>query len=249
MYRNRIFQFFVLYSFFLLFIFLLKIILGLSDYIIPSPGEIWQTASQLYIFYFIDTKDTFIVAIIGHMLSIIIAIIVASIGRLKSWVGLFIKAAAYNIQAYPIVAVAPIIFILLGDGYISRLLIAAMICYFPLLLSFIGIFTEPIHDIEHFFRITRRLNFILEIKIRAFENINKIKTVVEGSATLAIVVTIVAEFISSDKGIGRSISIALSQSDLAKVLTALFMIGIFTSIYLYFLEYIGNKIKINYSTH
>ena len=73
------------------------------------------------------------------------------------------------IQAYPIVAVAPIIFILLGDGLSSRLLIAAMICYFPLLLSFIGILSEPVAEIEHFFDSTLRMNWRLQVKIRAFE--------------------------------------------------------------------------------
>ena len=88
--------------------------------------------------------NTLAVAILGHILSICLATTVGIIGRMKIWVGSFIRVAAYNIQAYPIVAVAPIIFILLGDGLSSRLLIAAMICYFPLLLSFIGIFSEPV---------------------------------------------------------------------------------------------------------
>ena len=70
--------------------------------------------------------DTLSVAILGHLLSICLATIVGIIGRLTLWIGSFIRVAAYNIQAYPIVAVAPIIFILLGDGLSSRLLIAAM---------------------------------------------------------------------------------------------------------------------------
>jgi NitT/TauT family transport system permease protein len=158
-------------------------------------------------------------------------------------VGSFIRVAAYNIQAYPIVAVAPIIFILLGDGLSSRLLIAAMICYFPLLLSFIGIFSEPVAEIEHFFDSTLRMTWWLQVKIRAFENISKLITVIVGSATLAMVGTIVAEFIAADAGIGYSIRIDLFQSDLAKILVALFLIGVCTSLYLVLLEWIGHMIQ------
>jgi len=171
------------------------------------------------------------------------ATVVGIIGRLTIWIGSFIRVAAYNIQAYPIVAVAPIIFILLGDGLSSRLLIAAMICYFPLLLSFIGILSEPVPEIEHFFESTLRMNWRLQVKIRAFENIHKLITVIVGSATLAMVGTIVAEFIAANAGIGYSIRIALYQSDLAKILVALFLIGICTSIYLVFLEWLGWFIK------
>jgi NitT/TauT family transport system permease protein len=160
-------------------------------------------------------------------------------GRRTSWFGSFVKVAAYNIQAYPIVALAPIIFILLGDGFLSRLLIAAMICYFPLLLSVIGIMSEPITDIEHFYCQTGRMRWQLEVKIRAFENLRKLTTVVAGSATLAMAGTIVAEFIAANAGIGYSIRIALYQSDMAKILVALFAIGITISIYQGLLEYSG----------
>jgi NitT/TauT family transport system permease protein len=123
-----------------------------------------------------------------------------------------------------------------------------MICYFPLLLSFIGILSEPVKEIEHFFESTRRMNWGLQVKIRAFENIHKLITVIVGSATLAMVGTIVAEFIAANAGIGYSIRIALYQSDLAKILVALFLIGICTSIYLVFLEWLGWFIKKRFGT-
>ena len=239
MLHRRLYQFFIVYLLGLAALFLTKYLLNLSDYVIPSPQELWNTGQKVYGRYLFDAMDTLSVAIIGHILSIGLATIVGIIGRMKSWVGSFIKVAAYNIQAYPIVAVAPIIFILLGDGLSSRLLIAAMICYFPLLLSFIGIFSEPIEPMEHFFDVTGRMRWQLQVKIRAFENISKLTTVIVGSATLAMVGTIVAEFIAADAGIGYSIRIALYQSDLAKILIALFLIGICTSLYLTCLEWIG----------
>ena len=85
-----------------------------------------------------------------------------------------------------------ILFILLGDGFLTRLFIAAMICYFPLLLSVIGIMSEPVADIEHFYRITGRLRWQFEVKIRAFENLQKLTSVISVGATLAIFGTLVA---------------------------------------------------------
>jgi NitT/TauT family transport system permease protein len=118
-----------------------------------------------------------------------------------------------------------------------------MICYFPLLLSFIGILSEPVTEIEHFYETTLRMTWQLQVKIRAFENVGKITTVIVGSGTLAIVGTIVSEFIAANAGIGHSIRIALYQSDLAKILVALFLIGIFTSLYLVCLEWLGQVVQ------
>ena len=243
MLHRRIYQFFLIFLLGLVILLAIKYILGLSDYVIPGPIAIWHTGQDVIGRYVSDVLDTMFVAIIGQIISIVLALFVGIVGRQATWFGSFIKVAAYNVQAYPIVAIAPIIFILLGDGFLSRLLIAAMICYFPLLLSVVGIMSEPIDSIEHFYRQTGRMRWQLEVKIRAFENLHKLTTVIAGSATLAMAGTIVSEFIAANDGIGYSIRIALYQSDLAKIFVALFMIGISLSIYQGLLEWGGHLVK------
>lgn len=249
MLHRRIYQFFLIYLIAVLSLFLLKYLLGLSNYVIPGPPAVWQTAREMLGRYLGDVLSTLSVAVVGQLLSIVLALLVGITGRQATWFGSFIKVAAYNVQAYPIVAIAPIIFILLGDGFISRLIIAAMICYFPLLLSVLGIMSEPITDIEHFYRQTGRMRWQLEVKIRAFENLPKLTTVIAGSATLAMAGTIVAEFIAANAGIGYSIRIALYQSDMAKILVALFTIGMTLSIYQGVLEAAGRVVKKIWAWH
>ena len=227
----------------LVFLLIIKYSVNLSDYVIPGFGTLWKTFCETLSVYTFDVLSTLYVAIIGQIFSIVLAFLIGIFGRKTTWLGSFIKVAAYNIQAYPIVALAPIIFILLGDGFFSRLLIAAMICYFPLLLSVVGILSEPITEVEHFYRQTGRMRWQLEVKIRAFENLPKLTTVIAGSATLAMAGTIVAEFIAASAGIGYSIRIALYQSDLSKILVALFMIGITLSLYQGALEIAGRLVK------
>ena len=243
MLHRRILQFLIVYLLGVGLLFGLKLVLNLSDYVIPGPLSVWHTGQMEFSRYTGDVLDTFAVAVIGQVLSILMAVGVGVAGRRATWFGSFIKVAAYNVQAYPIVAIAPILFILLGDGFVTRLFIAAMICYFPLLLSVIGIMSEPVADIEHFYRVTGRLRWQLEVKIRAFENLHKLTTVISGSATLAMAGTIVAEFIAANAGIGYSIRIALYQSDLSKILVALFIIGITLSLYQGFLELLGAGVK------
>jgi len=243
MLHRRIYQFLIIYCLGLFFLLLVKYVLNLSDYVIPGPVDIWNTCTRVFARYFYDVMNTLSVAVIGQIISICLAFLVGILGRRTTWFGSFVKVAAYNVQAYPIVAIAPIIFILLGDGFFTRLLIAAMICYFPILLSVIGIMSEPVADIEHFYRVTGRMRWQLEVKIRAFENLGKLSTVIAGSATLAMAGTIVAEFIAANAGIGYSIRIALYQSDLSKILIALFLIGIILSIYQGLLESAGSLVR------
>lgn len=240
---ERLVQFLSIYIVALGLLWTVKIVYDLSDYLIPSPLEVVQIAQRDGLLYVKAVLNTSAVAIAGHMIAIVLATAIGLVGRLNSWPGNLTRIAAYNLQAYPIVAVAPIIFLFLGDGLASRLLIAAMICYFPLLLSFIGIFAKPVEEIEHFYRITGRINWRLELAIRAFENLDKIITVIVGSGTLAMVGTIVAEFLAASQGIGYVIRKALYQSNLARILVALFLIGLCSSLYLSFIETAGKWIK------
>lgn len=240
---RRLYQFLLIYLIGLAVLLTIKLLLGLSDYVIPGTTLLWETARGVWARYAADVGSTLGVAVVGQAISVLLAFAVGILGRQATWFGSFIKVAAYNVQAYPIVAVAPIIFILLGDGFMTRLLIAALICYFPLLLSVLGIMSEPVNDIEHFYRQTGRLRWQLEVKIRAFENLHKLTTVIAGSATLAMAGTIVAEFIAANAGIGYSIRIALYQSDMGKIVVALFMIGISLSIYQGLLEWAGQVVR------
>lgn len=243
MLHRRIYQFFIIYGIGLSFLLAIKYSLTLSDYVIPGPMELWNTSARFASQYFTHVMNTLSVAVIGQVASILMALFVGVVGRQATWFGSFIKVAAYNVQAYPIVAIAPILFILLGDGIVTRILIASMICYFPLLLSVLGVMSEPVCDIEHFYRMTGRMRWQLEVKIRAFENLRKLTTVISGSATLAMAGTIVSEFIAADAGIGYSIRIALYQGELSKILIALFLIGITLSVYQGVLELFGSTVQ------
>jgi NitT/TauT family transport system permease protein len=243
MLHRRIYQFFIIYALGLSFLMAIKYSLSLSDYVIPGPADLWKTSIRFASQYFAHVMNTLSVAVIGQVASILLALLVGVTGRQATWFGSFIKVAAYNVQAYPIVAIAPILFILLGDGILTRILIASMICYFPLLLSVIGIMSEPVSDIEHFYRMTGRMRWQLEVKIRAFENFGKLTTVISGSATLAMAGTIVSEFIAADAGIGYSIRIALYQGELSNILIALFLIGITLSVYQGLLELFGRTVQ------
>ncbi|MEZ0329121.1 MAG: ABC transporter permease [Dissulfuribacterales bacterium] len=236
---SRLFQFGAIYTCFVGLLWLAKYGMGFSDYLIPSPTEFLHAIREDGPNYVIYSLNTLGVAVYGHIIAILLASLIAVIGSLKSTVGAVTRVAAYNLQAYPIVAVSPIIFIFLGDGLASRLLIASLICYFPLLLSLLGIFSQPVEDVEHFFVQTGSINHRLRLTIRLFENLDKLLTVLTGSATLAMVGTIVAEFLAATAGIGHAIRIALYQDNLARILLALLLIGICSSFYLAVIEILG----------
>ena len=101
---RRVFQFFIIYLLFLGGLMVLKYSLALSDYVIPAPSGIFHTLIAEYRQYSLATLNTMTVAVIGQILSVAMALVIGITGRQSTWLGSFIKVAAYNFQAYPIVA-------------------------------------------------------------------------------------------------------------------------------------------------
>ena len=74
MLHKRIVQFLVIYGLGLAGLLALKYTLGLSDYVIPPPNEIWQTARTYAPTYCLAVLNTLAVAVLGHVLSIALAV-------------------------------------------------------------------------------------------------------------------------------------------------------------------------------
>ncbi len=232
----RLLQFTALYAGGMALLYCAKYGLGMSDYLIPSPSQVARYAAAHLGEQLRAMADTMGVAVAGHATAVVLALAVATVARGRGPLANTTRMAAYNLQAYPVVALAPIIFLFLGDGFSARLLITVLIAYFPLLLSFIGILSTPVEEVEHFFRITGRLTTAMELRIRLLENHQEVVTVISGTGTLSMVGAIVGEFLATSHGIGYLIRKALYQDNLAAILPALLIIGLFSSLYIALLE-------------
>jgi NitT/TauT family transport system permease protein len=123
-------------------------------------------------------------------------------------------------QAIPIVAIAPLLVIWFGAGITSKVLICALIVFFPVLINTaVGIRSVPrdLHDLMRSLRATS-----LET-IRFLEIPASMPVFLGGlriGATLAVIGAVVGEFIGADRGLGFLINQARGQYDTALVFVA-----------------------------
>ena len=123
-------------------------------------------------------------------------------------------------QAIPIVAIAPLLVIWFGPGIVSKILICALIVFFPVLINtIVGVRSVPedLRDLMRSLHATR-LQQILKLEIPA-----SLPVFLGGlriGATLAVIGAVVGEFIGSDRGLGFLINRARGQYDTALVFVA-----------------------------
>jgi NitT/TauT family transport system permease protein len=125
-------------------------------------------------------------------------------------------------QAIPLVAIAPLLVIWFGPGMFSKILICALIVFFPVLVNtVVGVRAVPtaLHDLMRSLRATRG-QILLKLEIPA-----ALPVFLGGlriGATLSVIGAVVGELVGADMGLGFLINVGRGQYDTALVFVAVF---------------------------
>ena len=125
-------------------------------------------------------------------------------------------------QAIPIVAIAPLLVIWFGPGIFSKILICALIVFFPVLVNtVVGMRAVPenLRDLMRSMHATP-LQTLCHLEIPA-----ALPVFLAGmrvGATLSVIGAVVGEFVGADRGLGFLINVARGQFDTALVFVAVF---------------------------
>ena len=185
---------------------------AIREFVLPSPSAIVRAAQTM------DGEDwvlhvvaTLRVALAGFLVSLVISIPLAVVLALSPMLSRSVYPILVVIQTTPIVAVAPIIALTLGIGEVPRIVIAAIISFFPLVISTTtGVLSTP-QELLELSRSLRANRFREVMQIRLPYAVPHIFSALKVSITLAIVGAVVAEFVAGDRGLGYAILYTTSQ--------------------------------------
>lgn len=115
------------------------------------------------------------------------------------------------IKAIPLIAVAPLLILWFGNGFLSKSVMAATICFFPVLIGYIRGFRNITYEEKLFLK---DLGINKQLSLRKYIGIKCLPYFFAGmrvASALAVVGAIVAEFVSANKGIGYLILISANR--------------------------------------
>jgi NitT/TauT family transport system permease protein len=125
-------------------------------------------------------------------------------------------------QSIPVVAIAPLLVIWFGPGLFSKVLICALIVFFPILINtIVGIRSVPddLRDLMRSLQATRWQTLrLLEVPAALPVFLGGLRI----GATLSVIGAVVGEFVGADKGLGFMISQGRGIYDTALVFVSVF---------------------------
>lgn len=195
---------------------------GLPSFILPSPGQVaarfWKALvdGNLLLHTAVSLSEVLLGLLSGTSAAVALGYAIAKSRLFERLVSPYLVAS----QAIPIVAIAPLLVIWFGPGMFSKVLICALIVFFPVLVNtVVGVRAVPLslRDLMHSLH-ARRGQILTKLEIPA-----ALPILLGGlriGATLSVIGAVVGELVGADKGLGFLVNSARGQYDTAMVFVA-----------------------------
>ncbi|RWD71745.1 ABC transporter permease [Mesorhizobium sp.] len=180
-------------------------LLGVPAYIVPTPTAIFGVFQKNFALLVDNLRPTLIEALAGFVIGNLAAVLLAVL-FVHSRV---LQAAYFPIVLFfntiPILALSPIIILIFGLGMTPKIVIAAVICFFPTLVNMIrGL--DSASDNEHeLFRVLSATRSEIFWSLRLPRALPMLFSSLRIASATAVIGAIVGEWIGSDKGLGALI--------------------------------------------
>jgi len=197
------------------FVFFLEILVRfgyISAFILPTPSKIfivWWTEKNLIFKHLFVTSGE---AIGGFFLGSITAIIFASV---FSRYPVFEKAVlplAILFQTIPIVVISPILIVSFGNGMSPKIVVSALIAFFPVLVNMTKGLKEVDPTLLDLFTIFNADWVQILFKLRFPSSLPLLFSALRIASANCFIGAIIGEWISADSGIGYWILIKMYQN-------------------------------------
>jgi len=203
---------------------------GIAEYILPVPSVIalkfWQTLS-IQVYHLSITAAT---TVIGLALSLVIGVLLAlSVIYIKPVKAIILPfLAAFN--SIPKIAIAPLFVIWFGLDVESKILLAFLLGLFPVFVNSVTGLGEIEPDILDLAKLAGGTELRIFSKVRLMNAVPYITDAVKVAFPLALVGSIVGEFIGGNRGVGYLILSGQFNLDTPLVFACLLSITLFTTI-------------------
>jgi putative hydroxymethylpyrimidine transport system permease protein len=197
----------------------------IPDYLLPAPSGIAVALKQDWTQYlapatWVSLREVLIGFVVAAVLGIGLAIVLHLFGPLRRAVYPLLIAS----QTIPIIVLAPILVILLGYGIMPKLVIVALICFFPIVVNGLDGLRSVDDD---FIRMMRTLDGGRWAIFRRIEFPAALPLIFSGmriAATFAAIGAVFGEWSGSNAGLGFVMQAATPNLQTARIFAAILIL-------------------------
>lgn len=199
---------------------------GIPPYLLPAPTRILRTLFANLSLYSQSTLIT-----LGESLSGLILGVITGTGAallLSIWPRLErgVMTVAILVKSTPMVAIAPLLTIWLGFGVLPKVIITALLTFFPVLVNVISGLQHADPALLDLFSSWRATRWEIFRFVRLPSTLPYLFAALKISAPLSLIAAVVAEWTGASAGLGHVMWLAYSNLNLPFLFAAVFILGL-----------------------
>lgn len=179
--------------------------LKVPEYIAPEPSAIFRGLIDNWGAIWYQLQVTALEAAIGFLLGTGVASVLALVFLYVRPVRTALMPVAIGISTVPLVAIAPILVLIFGQGLLSKVVMTSMICFFPTLVNLGRGLDAVDEETRALFQVLDASPLQFLIKVRLPTARPYFFSALRVTSSAAVIGAIVAEWVNGERGLGLMI--------------------------------------------
>lgn len=217
-------------------------LLNTPVYLLPSPRKILATLFANPLFYAQATGTTLGEAVGGLIIGVLAGITLAAVLVLLPGLEDGVMTLAIFIKSTPLVAIAPLLTLWLGFGVLPKIIITALLTFFPVLVNMISGFQRVEAPLLDLFRSWNASRWEIFRYLRIPSAIPYLFTALKIAAPLALIGAVVAEWTGASGGLGRIMWMAYTNLNLPFLFGAIFILAFAGMVIYRFIDWLEKRV-------
>jgi NitT/TauT family transport system permease protein len=209
------------------------IVFSIDSYLLPNPGQVVTTFLDQPGYLLQHTWTSLLETVEGFVLSIIVGVPVALLIVRSLVVERLLYPLLLALNSIPKIAIAPLLVVWFGFGQWPKVLLVLLVCFFPIVISTAsGMKSTPAELVE----LLRSLNASKTqefFKLRLQYALPQIFTGLKVAISLAVIGSVIAEFVGATSGLGYVITSSGASADTALAFAAMTLLSILAIVLFY----------------
>ena len=207
-------------------------VVGVSEFILPAPLDVWRSLIDLLtggeVWY--DIGVTLFEVLVGFAFALVIGTAVGAVLGRVIWLERAVQPALVALQVVPKVAFIPIFVIWFGFGMTSKIIMAAILAFFPIMLNVM----LGVRSVDRGHRdVMRGLGAGRWATFKSLELPSTLPYIFAGAEVgivFAVIGAIVGEYLGGSEGLGHRVVRSLNALDAPQLFAVIVLLALMGSL-------------------
>jgi NitT/TauT family transport system permease protein len=218
------------------------ILFNISSLLLPPPSAVAAEAVKFGDLILTHSAITFGEAVIGFILAVVIGVSLAIVVVYSKPLRSIVLSSIVAVNATPKVAVAPVLVIWLGLGIESKVAMAFLLSFFPIVINSIRGLADVPHDLMNLYKLMRASPLQVFVKVRLPNALPSLFDGMKIALPISMIGAVAGEFVAARQGIGYQIVIAYSNFNSELVFASVITLAVIATILFQLLLIVEDRI-------